>query len=364
MAFSQIKEYPLFEERYLQALREPNAPKTRHVGFLDQPGEIRNQVYRLALTRQEPINGVLTKLPAIGLLRVCKKVHEEASSILYQENTFIFGIKINWSTLQRIGLYGFPPRLAIWPAASYHQWLRKLHIQISFTPGSPIDFEAPSFLQNDIQAMRRAYDACWDDLEITYDLREGNAHSLTFTMAWLKFRFFEPIAHPKCVVRTGDNVPALVRWCLERTLQQRDLKRNLCEEQYVALREAREIAEDSYSSGMHRHITDLSLRLVWGSPFETTPTPSIFQFGAIFGPPSFRKRIHDKRTMYRQIENSMTDHKATEILLEDNELRALAALELPHEKDLFIKECSELRIYFALQEAAMKITALTSSFGL
>jgi hypothetical protein len=208
--------------------------------------------------------------------------------------------------------------------------------------------------------MRRAYDECWDELDITYDLREGSAHLLTFTMAWLKFRFFEPIAHPTCTVKTCDKIPPLVRWCLERTLRQRDLKENLSEEQYLALKEAKEIAEDSYDSGMHRCITDLSLRLVWGSPFETVAAPSLFQFVPI---PAVRRRIYDRRVINRQVNNSMTDHRAKELLLEDNELRTLAALEMPREKDLLVKECPELRAYFALQEAAMKITALTRSLG-
>jgi hypothetical protein len=370
MAFSKIEKHSLFEAKNIEAYKKLYTYDPSRAGFFDLPGELRNQIYRLALTQYEPINGILTKLPAIQVMRSCKQVHDEASSVLYEENTFTFGIEINWTRLQRMRLYGFPSSLAIWPAPAYHRWLRKLYIQISFTPGNPNDHEAPVFLRNDIAAMRKAYDDCWDDLEITYDLCEGTAHLLTFTMAWLKFRFFEPIAHPNCQVKTNDKVPALVRWCLEKTLQQRDLKSTLGKEQLFALRDAREIAEDSYNSDMYRCITDLSHRLVWGAPFDTTSMTQL-QPGGLFGPPPFlfgampggRRRIYDKTSMYMLVNNSMTNESAREILLEDNELRTFAALEMPHEKDLLIKGCCELRTSFALQEAAMKIAALTRSLN-
>ena len=50
----------------------------------------------------------------------------------------------------------------------------------------------------------------------------------------------------------------------------------------------------------------------------------------------------------------MTDADIYDILLEDNEWRILAALEMPLEKELLIDTCAELKIYFALQEMAMK----------
>ncbi|KIW01380.1 uncharacterized protein PV09_07148 [Verruconis gallopava] len=306
-------------------------------------------------------------MPGVKLLQLCKKVHEEASSILYAENTFTFGIEVNWSKLNRMRLHCFPPSLSIWPTTRYHQWVRKLHIGISFTPGLPIDFEPPSFLSSDIKNMRKAYDACWDDLDITYELCEGTTHRLTFTMAWLKFRCLEPISHPNCKLITKDNISPLVRWCLERTLQQRNPAENLHKEQLSALQEAHEIACDSYYSGMRRCITDLAWRLVWGSPFETTPphiAPGI-TFGAapVFVAPGVRRRIYDHKVMYQQINNSITDHTATELLLRDNEMRILAALEMPDEKELLIKDCAELRMYFTLQETAMKIIALSRSLS-
>ena len=57
----------------------------------------------------------------------------------------------------------------------------------------------------------------------------------------------------------------------------------------------------------------------------------------------------------------MTDRTVTDILLEDNEWRILAALEMPQEKELLIEKCSELRMYFVLQEMASKVVALENS---
>lgn len=50
------------------------------------------------------------------------------------------------------------------------------------------------------------------------------------------------------------------------------------------------------------------------------------------------------------------------ILLKDNELRVVAALSMPEKAaKLNVKSSGELRAYFALQESAMKIIALTRS---
>jgi hypothetical protein len=52
---------------------------------------------------------------------------------------------------------------------------------------------------------------------------------------------------------------------------------------------------------------------------------------------------------------------ATDILLEDDEWRILAALEMPEEKDLLIEKSAELRTYFVMQEMAAKFMALENS---
>ena len=361
-ACSKLGRHSLFHPR---SKVKPHIHDASRTGFLNLPGEIRNQIYRLVLVKDIPINGIRTKLPAIGLLRVCKRVHEEAVSILHAENTFTFGISINFTNLQRLGLHCFPLRLDVWPTQRYHKWLRKLHIGISFTPGGAIDFSAPAFLLGDMRAMRLSYDECWDDLEITYELCEGTTHLLTFTMAWLKFRCFLPLAHPNCTVKTASNISPIIRWCLERTLKGRDPTDNLLREQVSAVREAQQIAEDSYRSGMRKVCTDLSWRLVWGCPIENTRGP-IFNWAAPFGPPvvapiPIRRRIYDHREMYRQVTTTMTDRTVTDILLEDNEWRILAALEMPQEKELLIEKCSELRMYFVLQEMASKVVALENS---
>ncbi len=66
-------------------------------GFLDLPGEVRNEIYRYALRRSvlhadHPWSRYLAfkkrpakpKWPFLGLLLTCKEIHREASDILYQ----------------------------------------------------------------------------------------------------------------------------------------------------------------------------------------------------------------------------------------------------------------------------------------
>jgi hypothetical protein len=138
------------------------APK-RKLGFLDLPGEIRNTIYRYALNRPAAINGIDTKIPAVGLLITSHLVHEEASSIFYEENTFMFGLQIDWARLPEIVLVGFP-KVPIWPAPRYHEFLSTLHIQFQFRSGDASDTAAPEILQKSMHSMRAAYDACWIDL--------------------------------------------------------------------------------------------------------------------------------------------------------------------------------------------------------
>lgn len=61
------------------------------LSFLDLPGEIRNQIYKDLLLIQ-PVSAprVLGDRPIYPqILAVCRKVHEEASQILYGSNTFL-----------------------------------------------------------------------------------------------------------------------------------------------------------------------------------------------------------------------------------------------------------------------------------
>lgn len=66
-------------------------------------------------------------------------------------------------------LHGFPKTLPIWPAPRYHTLLQRLEIQIRFAAGLPTDLEAPEIMQNQIQAMRDAYDSVWDQLGESFD---------------------------------------------------------------------------------------------------------------------------------------------------------------------------------------------------
>ncbi|KAK4497134.1 hypothetical protein PRZ48_011584 [Zasmidium cellare] len=73
------------------------------IGFGDFPAEVRNRVYELALTRSRNLRlcnvhdlrkeyetrMVLNSTRVFpSILRTCRKVHEEASSVLYGDNTF------------------------------------------------------------------------------------------------------------------------------------------------------------------------------------------------------------------------------------------------------------------------------------
>ena len=63
----------------------------------DLPGEVRNQIYRFLLVNDKHVDtearrlgkAVTTDLNPV-ILRVCKKVYKEASSVLYRENKFRF----------------------------------------------------------------------------------------------------------------------------------------------------------------------------------------------------------------------------------------------------------------------------------
>jgi hypothetical protein len=222
-------------------------------------------------------------------------------------------------------------------------------------------------------------------------------------MAWIKFRFFEPLSHPDCVVITPSSTTPLVTWCAERALKDISHMESLSREQLHALEKASEIAGDSYSANEFQCISHLAQRMVWGSPFKTSvaatahPPPPMQAAGwNLFGPPAVpnnpsgffansgplpgalpgglfganpfsflgrrRARIHDRWDILDKIRERITSQEARELVSKDNELRTLAALSMSEEaKNLSIKDSCELRIYFALQESALKITALTSS---
>ena len=64
----------------------------RPIGLLDLPAEIKNRIYRLALTSPKPIcfnERFPRKLLSPHLLRCCKTVCQEGTAILYAENAFI-----------------------------------------------------------------------------------------------------------------------------------------------------------------------------------------------------------------------------------------------------------------------------------
>ena len=82
------------------------------VGFMDLPGEIRNQIYSLALKTEEPIDfRLLHGFPHhAAFLRVNKTVYSEARQVLYSQNRFLFD-----QNCRKIGKYSDP----IWREANY-----------------------------------------------------------------------------------------------------------------------------------------------------------------------------------------------------------------------------------------------------
>ncbi|KAE9970520.1 hypothetical protein BLS_004873 [Venturia inaequalis] len=256
-----------------------NIPESRiqSMPFMKLPAEIRNSIYRYCFVEdsQTPVNGVNTKFPGIGLLRANKQIHLESSGILYGNNTFTFGLDIDWLNKPEMILHGFPKTLPIWPAPRYHTLLQRLEIQIRFAAGLPTDLEAPEIMQNQIQAMRDAYDSVWDQLDIHFKFMEGDLADLTFTMAWLKFRMLEPISHADCSVETETQVSPVVRWALEATLQQKDLKATLSKEQLKALTESEEIANQVSEAS----VLDVATRLAHGTVRAPPGPPFTVQGG-------------------------------------------------------------------------------------
>lgn len=104
--------------------KKGGVPVERKKGFLDLPAELRNKIYR-HLSRGphpyhlHPLVGTtnlrpLSRVSGITLLSTCKQVHDEASSILYGENGFLFDISLD-DKRNRIVVSDFP-KGSVWPA--------------------------------------------------------------------------------------------------------------------------------------------------------------------------------------------------------------------------------------------------------
>lgn len=114
---------------------------------------------------------------------------------------------------------------------------------------------------------------------------------LAFTMAWLKFRMLEPIGHANCSIETDQEVSPPVRWALEATLQQKDLRAALSKEQLKALSESEEIANDVSEAC----IFNVATRLAYG--FVPAQHAAAVQGGLVHGlfgpgPPMTQSQPH------------------------------------------------------------------------
>ena len=78
------------------------------------PGELRNRIYRLCLVSEDHIIVTTTTFPEPRLLKTCKEIREEASTIYYGENQFeawihrydsspIMAILAKTATFERLG---------------------------------------------------------------------------------------------------------------------------------------------------------------------------------------------------------------------------------------------------------------------
>lgn len=88
----------------LSTWTEPWKPRRRRTGFLDLPGEMRNEIYRYVLVQDTPISTGISwsrsyfpvrdtyrlKGPQPAISRICRQVRLEALSVFYGENTFLF----------------------------------------------------------------------------------------------------------------------------------------------------------------------------------------------------------------------------------------------------------------------------------
>lgn len=116
------------------------------VSFLDLPPEIRNNIYSRVLIFEEYMRPS-SKASAIPLLRVCKQVHEEASSIFYAANSFYFYCErfifpdVSGHISPENFLADYPKGLT-WPAARYHIHLTRVvfdtHVSLSNYKNTPM----------------------------------------------------------------------------------------------------------------------------------------------------------------------------------------------------------------------------------
>lgn len=137
------------------------------------------------------------------------------------------------------------------------------------------------------------------NIDIHFKFMEGNLADLTFTMAWIKFRFFEPISHTDCSIDIETQVSPPVRWALEAVLKQKDIRAGLSKEQLESLLHAAEIANDVFEASTFPGGFEVATRLAYGT-VRAPPTPSAAQGGLVhtlFGPTAPTTQPHTQSQM-------------------------------------------------------------------
>lgn len=144
----------------------------RKKGFLDLPAELCNKVYRHLFHgphpyRLHPLAGTtnlrpLSTVSGITLFSTCKQIHDEASSILYGENGFLFDTYLD-DKRNRIVVSDFP-KGSVWPAQRYHKWVQRLTLRVAISAeGAWYRPKAPRRHQENLRGLRAYYEEIWAD---------------------------------------------------------------------------------------------------------------------------------------------------------------------------------------------------------
>ncbi|KAM7202958.1 hypothetical protein V8F20_004205 [Naviculisporaceae sp. PSN 640] len=151
------------------------------VNWFRFPANVRNRIYRLLLTRDEPIEqGRWVRDLSAQLLRTCRAVYKEGMPILYGENTFVFKAENTWGPhySNELEYHIHALRHAFTPKVSKHNRTfyppRRFHVEIRYTPRHGLNL-----LRENVQhlvdiwvriLLPKTSDGCFDFLGLNCDL--------------------------------------------------------------------------------------------------------------------------------------------------------------------------------------------------